>query len=128
MMANAYISIARVILLCLISLHVQASTVEEVAETTAEVATAAPLMSDNAKNLAQCARAEKIASMRDELFNSTKNSTENTHFKLLGQAKFSVLFWDIYDSKLLTTDGEQPFSSLCQSSLFELALLCVCAP
>jgi len=123
MAANAYIAIARVILLCLISLHVQASTVEEVAEATAEVATPAPLMSESAKNLAQCAGAEKIASTRDELFNSTKNSTENAYFKLLGQATFSVLFWDIYNSKLLTTDGEQPFSSACQSSLFEIHYL-----
>ena len=127
MVANVYISIARVILLCLLSLHVQASTVEGVAEmtaeTTAEVTTPATLMSENVKNLAQCAGAEKITSTRDELLNSTKNLTENAHFKLLGQAKFSVLFWDIYNSKLLTTDGEQPFSSACQSSLFEIHYL-----
>ena len=123
MMANAYISIARVILLCLISSHVQASTVEEVAETTAEVATAAPLMSENAKNLAQCAGAEKIASMRDELFTSTKNATENAHFKLLGQAKFSVLFWDIYNSTLYTESGSYLHEVSTQSLIFEIEYL-----
>ncbi|MBA6390994.1 chalcone isomerase family protein [Colwellia sp. BRX10-3] len=52
----------------------------------------------------------------------TKTVTEQ-HFTLLGKAKFSVLFWDIYESSLLTTDGQRPFSNTCQHSLFEIHYL-----
>tara|TARA_R110000744_G_scaffold117745_1_gene220134 strand:+ start:26157 stop:26804 length:648 start_codon:yes stop_codon:yes gene_type:complete len=45
------------------------------------------------------------------------------HFTLLGKAKLSVLFWDIYESSLLTTDGQVPFSNVCQHSLFEIQYL-----
>lgn len=44
-------------------------------------------------------------------------------FTLLGKAKFSVLFWDIYESSLLTSDGQPPFSHLCQHALFEIDYL-----
>lgn len=44
-------------------------------------------------------------------------------FILLGKAKFSVLFWDIYESALLTTDGQRPFDDTCQQSLFEIEYL-----
>jgi hypothetical protein len=52
----------------------------------------------------------------------TKLTTEQ-HFTLLGKAKFSVLFWDIYESSLFTTDGQRPFSNLCQHALFEIHYL-----
>ncbi|MFT5812991.1 MAG: hypothetical protein ACI9VT_000729 [Psychroserpens sp.] len=52
----------------------------------------------------------------------TKTVTEQ-HFTLLGKAKLSVLFWDIYESSLLTTDGQRPFSNKCQHSLFEIHYL-----
>jgi len=45
------------------------------------------------------------------------------NFQLLGKAKFSVLFWDVYESQLLTSDGRKPFSHLCQHSLFEIHYL-----
>jgi hypothetical protein len=51
-----------------------------------------------------------------------KNMTSRD-FKLLGEAKFSVLFWDIYQSRLLTSDGQYPLSHHCQSSLFEIQYL-----
>lgn len=44
-------------------------------------------------------------------------------FTLLGKAKFSVLFWDIYESSLLTSDGKKPFNQACQQALFEIQYL-----
>ena len=44
-------------------------------------------------------------------------------FKLLGQAKLSILFWDIYESKLFTSDGKLPLSNDCQYSMFEIQYL-----
>ena len=48
---------------------------------------------------------------------------KDKHFRQLGSAKFSVLFWDIYQSTLLTTDGQPPFSNRCQHALFEIQYL-----
>lgn len=56
----------------------------------------------------------------------TKSLTEyiaKQPFILLGKAKFSVLFWDIYESSLLTSDGQKPFDQACQQSLFEIQYL-----
>ena len=41
----------------------------------------------------------------------------------VGQAKFSLLFWDIYDSKLSTSSGRYPVRSDKQSVLFEINYL-----
>jgi len=73
----------------------------------------------SAKGLSQCIAAPQTAVIANNL---TKPLTDKS-FQLLGKAKFSVLFWDIYDSQLFTTDGRQPFSSLCQHSLFEIHYL-----
>ena len=51
------------------------------------------------------------------------DSITDQHFTLLGKAKFSVLFWDIYESSLLTSDGQPPFNNVCQYSLFEIHYL-----
>ncbi len=49
---------------------------------------------------------------------------EDKHFQQLGKAKLSVLFWDIYESTLYTSDGKLPFSSnACQQTLFEIRYL-----
>ena len=56
----------------------------------------------------------------------TKSLTEyiaKQPFTLLGKAKFSVLFWDIYESSLLTSDGKKPFNQACQQALFEIQYL-----
>jgi hypothetical protein len=103
----------------LISLNIQASAVEEIIETTNEVAATANFLSDNEKKLSQCVVPKNTVNTQHELVDSTTNED----FKLLGQARFSVLFWDIYDSKLLTSDGEKPFSNVCQYSLFEIHYL-----
>ena len=48
---------------------------------------------------------------------------ESNNLQLLGTAKFSVLFWDIYESRLLTSDGQLPLSHPCQYSMFEIKYL-----
>eukprot|EP00919_Chromeraceae_sp_WS-2016_P060875 GHVR01144486.1.p2 GENE.GHVR01144486.1~~GHVR01144486.1.p2 ORF type:complete len:123 (-),score=2.12 GHVR01144486.1:78-446(-) len=55
--------------------------------------------------------------------NSLTEYITEQHFTLLGKAKFSVLFWDIYESSLSTADGQRPFSHLCQQLLFEIHYL-----
>lgn len=55
--------------------------------------------------------------------NSLTEHINEQHFTLLGKAKFSVLFWDIYESSLSTADGQRPFSHLCQQLLFEIHYL-----
>lgn len=57
------------------------------------------------------------------LMNELLPSMKDKHFRQLGSAKFSVLFWDIYQSTLLTTDGQPPFSNRCQHALFEIQYL-----
>jgi hypothetical protein len=55
--------------------------------------------------------------------NSLTEDITEQRFTLLGRAKFSVLFWDIYESSLSTADGQRPFSHLCQELLFEIHYL-----
>jgi len=59
--------------------------------------------------------------------NQTKkeiNSQLNkNHFKRVGTANFSVLFWDIYQSTLLTTSGKYPLSNKQEQLLFEINYL-----
>lgn len=77
-------------------------------------------LDDNSdKGLSKCLAVPQAAVMANNL---AKPITDK-YFQLLGKAKFSVLFWDIYESQLLTTDGRQPFSNLCQHSLFEIHYL-----
>ena len=71
------------------------------------------------EGLMKCQATEQATTITGDL---TKLTTEQ-HFTLLGKAKFSVLFWDIYESSLLTTDGQQPFSNVCQQVLFEIHYL-----
>lgn len=73
--------------------------------------------SDKAPN--QCLSVPSALVMADKL---SKSYTEK-YFQILGKAKFSFLFWDVYESQLLTSDGQQPFSNLCQYSLFEINYL-----
>jgi hypothetical protein len=65
----------------------------------------------------------------DQGYNS-KNSFENTqeviqHLKLqeVGQATFSVFFWDIYKSKLQTTSGSYPLQTSNDSLLYQIEYL-----
>lgn len=46
-----------------------------------------------------------------------------SNFKIVGQAKFSVLFWDIYESTLLTTSGSYPIKNQQHQLLFEINYL-----
>ncbi len=77
------------------------------------------IAADNAKRMTQCRATEQTPMTVDEL----APSIAEQHFQLLGSAKFSVLFWDIYQSILLTTDGQPPFSHTCQHALFEIHYL-----
>jgi hypothetical protein len=57
-----------------------------------------------------------------------RKKTHSTHlhkstFKQIGVAKFSVLFWDIYQSKLYTTTGKYPLSRSKDKLLFEINYL-----
>jgi hypothetical protein len=99
------------LLACLFSLNALANNpIESV--TPSEVA----VVSD--EGLMKCQVSDQATIMASDL----KLTTEQ-HFTLLGKAKFSVLFWDIYESSLFTTDGQQPFSNLCQHALFEIHYL-----
>lgn len=71
------------------------------------------------KALNHCLAVPSTVVMVDKL---AKSNTEK-HFQILGKAKFSFLFWDVYESQLLTSDGHQPFSNICQYSLFEINYL-----
>lgn len=71
-----------------------------------------------------------VAASNCPLFNMASNENikllkqrEMEGFKLLGQAKLSILFWDIYESKLFTSDGKLPLSGHCQHSMFEIQYL-----
>lgn len=71
------------------------------------------------KSLTQCRVTEQEAIISSDL----ARATIDKHFKLLGRAKFSVLFWDIYESALFTSDGQRPLSNACQHSMFEIQYL-----
>ena len=69
-----------------------------------------------------------------EVFNSNnthKSDAENidhpalnkSNFKIVGKAKFSVLFWNIYESTLFTTTGNYPMTSKQEQLLFEINYL-----
>jgi hypothetical protein len=45
------------------------------------------------------------------------------NFTVIGKAKFSVLFWDIYQSTLLTTSGNYPIKNKQHQLLFEINYL-----
>ena len=55
--------------------------------------------------------------------NRLTNDMVFEHFNLVGQAKFSFLFWDIYNSKLYTTSGVYPPEIESGAVLFEIAYL-----
>jgi len=44
-------------------------------------------------------------------------------FLLIGEAKFSILFWDIYQSRLLTSTGKYPIDNNKEELLFEVSYL-----
>ncbi len=77
------------------------------------------IAADDAKRMTQCRATEQTPVAIAELVPSITKQ----NFQLLGSAKFSVLFWDIYQSTLLTTDGQAPFSNACQHALFEIRYL-----
>ena len=44
-------------------------------------------------------------------------------FSLLGETTFSIFFWDLYKSKLMTTSGQYPINLLHDSLLFHIRYL-----
>ena len=44
-------------------------------------------------------------------------------FQLVGKTTFSVLFWDIYTSKLLTSSGKYPINKEKEKLIFEIKYL-----
>jgi hypothetical protein len=65
----------------------------------------------------------KAVKLKTTEINNLADDIASRDFKLLGQAKFSVLFWDVYQSRLLTSDGQLPLSHDCQYSMFEIQYL-----
>lgn len=54
----------------------------------------------------------------------TKSSvSEETKLLEVGRAKFSVMFWDIYDSRLYTTTGKYPVEQDNENVAFEITYL-----
>lgn len=45
------------------------------------------------------------------------------NFKLLGKTTFSILFWDLYESKLLTTSGLYPIKQEYEKLVYEIHYL-----
>jgi hypothetical protein len=74
---------------------------------------------EDGKSLTKCQIAEQEVLFSSDL----AEASISKHFKLLGRAKFSVLFWDIYESALFTSDGQRPLSTPCQHSMFEIQYL-----
>lgn len=74
---------------------------------------------DSTNEVGQCQFSDQSKMLSNQLLSSVKEN----YFRQLGSAKFSVLFWDIYQSRLLTSDGRPPFSNHCQQALFEIHYL-----
>ncbi|SEL76639.1 Chalcone isomerase-like [Colwellia chukchiensis] len=64
-----------------------------------------------------------VSELDTQLNGQGANYPAGENFQLLGKAKLSVLFWDIYESQLLTSDAKVPFSSACQCILFKIRYL-----
>lgn len=60
-----------------------------------------------------------------ESLSTTSLETLNTHlnFQLVGKTTFSILFWDIYKSKLLTTTGKYPVNNIEDQLIYEINYL-----
>jgi len=54
---------------------------------------------------------------------NVKNTFDIRPFVSIGEATFSVLFWDIYKSRLLTTTGSYPIEASQDSLLFDINYL-----
>ena len=52
-----------------------------------------------------------------------KQVIENTQFVELGKATFSILFWDLYKSKLSTTTGKYPIVKKEEKLIYEIHYL-----
>lgn len=48
---------------------------------------------------------------------------EQFSFKLIGETTFSILFWDLYKSKLLTTTGKYPLDNKQERLIYEIHYL-----
>tara|TARA_R110000737_G_scaffold324376_1_gene337313 strand:- start:353 stop:976 length:624 start_codon:yes stop_codon:yes gene_type:complete len=108
MSANVTLMVITTLLVYLFSLNAAASRTMEKAP-----------VRNSVVSLGKCQNSAKEPVIYDNL---AKQLSEHS-FTLLGKAKFSVLFWDIYESQLLTSDGRHPFSNTCQHSLFEIQYL-----
>ena len=108
MSANTNLITVVTLLVCLFSLNSAASNIIEKAT-----------VKNSAVSLGKCQSSAKEPVRHDDL---AKQLSEHA-FTLLGKAKFSFLFWDIYESQLLTSDGRHPFSNVCQYALFEIQYL-----
>ena len=69
--------------------------------------------------------AAQAKSMTDEMVWSQHlpSQLKTQDFVAVGEAKFSVLFWDIYKSKLLTTSGHYPVEIAKDNVLFDINYL-----
>jgi hypothetical protein len=58
-----------------------------------------------------------------ELPNNLLSSVDTKPFLLLGETTFSILFWDLYKSQLLTTSGKYPVNVSTDKILFTINYL-----
>ncbi|MEW6998078.1 chalcone isomerase family protein [Colwelliaceae bacterium BS250] len=49
--------------------------------------------------------------------------TQEHNFKVVGETTFSILFWDLYNSKLLTTSGKYPIKIENEKLIYEINYL-----
>lgn len=52
-----------------------------------------------------------------------KHYREQLSFQLIGETTFSILFWDLYKSKLLTTTGKYPVDNKQETLIYEIHYL-----
>lgn len=68
-----------------------------------------------------CYASEEVEALNR--FKSTQHIVEQLQLKDVGQTTFSVLFWDIYTSKLQTSTGRYPLQDNAQSLLYQIEYL-----
>lgn len=64
---------------------------------------------------------------REQIVNTAPENINNLigsdDFTTMGETTFSILFWDLYTSQLLTTSGEYPISAEGESLIFHISYL-----
>ncbi len=54
---------------------------------------------------------------------SLKSLKEQLSFYRVGETTFSILFWDLYKSRLLTTSGKYPLSDVNEKLIYEITYM-----